>query len=205
MKRANRTHRSHGFSLVEVMVAVVVICVGLLGIAKMQALALSNTNTSRLRSIAAIEAASLASAMHSNRQYWGNVAAFSVNISGNPAAVVSTDGALNGMDPNAAPNPNCIDAAYSATAACNAVNLAKFDLARWWANSVQPLFPNPNVTVACPGAAGNPAPVSCTINISWSEKAVALSAAEATQEAANEAAGTPANFERPSFTLYVEP
>ena len=53
-----------GFSLVEVMVAVIVICVGLLGIAKMQALALSNTTTSRLRALAAIEAAGLASAMN---------------------------------------------------------------------------------------------------------------------------------------------
>ena len=50
--------------------AVVVICVGLLGIAKMQAMALSNTNMSRQRSLAAIEAASIAASMHSNRQYW---------------------------------------------------------------------------------------------------------------------------------------
>lgn len=205
MKKPRLTQRSSGFSLVEVMVAVVVICVGLLGIAKMQALALSNTNTSRLRSIAAIEAASLAAAMHSNRQYWGNVSAFSVNISGTPGAVVSTDGALNGMNPSAPP-ANCITPAYNGgLAACDATNLAAFDLARWWTNSVQPIFPNPTATVACPGAAGNPAPVSCTITISWTEKAVAMSAAEATQEAANQAANAPANFENPSFTLFVEP
>ena len=46
-----------GFSLVEVMVALVVICVGLLGIAKMQALALSNTTTSRLRAPLPVSAA----------------------------------------------------------------------------------------------------------------------------------------------------
>src|SRR5205823_9766606 len=59
--------RSRGFSLVEVMVAVIVICVGLLGIAKLQALSLSNTTTSRLRALAAIQVASVAAAMHSNR------------------------------------------------------------------------------------------------------------------------------------------
>src|SRR5262249_61998101 len=66
--------RAGGFSLVEVMVAVVIICVGLLGIAKMQALALSSTTTSRLRALAAIQAAGLASAMHSNREYWAGAA-----------------------------------------------------------------------------------------------------------------------------------
>ena len=76
------------------MVAVVVICIGLLGIAKMQAMALSNTSMSRQRSLAAIEAASFASAMHSNRAYWGNFAVdFNVSITGNNV-VASTDAAL---------------------------------------------------------------------------------------------------------------
>jgi len=70
MRRANTPSRARGFTLVEVMVAVIVICIGLLGIAKMQALALSNMTASRLRSLAAIEAASLAASMHSNRNYW---------------------------------------------------------------------------------------------------------------------------------------
>ena len=70
MRHMNYRARSAGFSLVEVMVAVVVICVGLLGIAKMQAMSLSTTTTSRQRALAALQAASMASAMHSNRQYW---------------------------------------------------------------------------------------------------------------------------------------
>ena len=83
-------YRTQGFSLIEVMVAVVVICIGLLGIAKMQAMALSNTNMSRQRSLAAIEAASIAASMHSNRQYWAGtiVTPFNVSITGNPAAVL---------------------------------------------------------------------------------------------------------------------
>src|ERR1700730_15922206 len=56
-----------GFTLIEVMVAVIVLSAGLRGVAKMQALALSSTNVANVRSIAAIEAASLAATMHENR------------------------------------------------------------------------------------------------------------------------------------------
>jgi len=54
MTHRQRRAEPFGFSLVEVMVAIVVICVGLLGVAKLQALALSNTTTARLRSLAAL-------------------------------------------------------------------------------------------------------------------------------------------------------
>ncbi len=67
--------RARGFSLIEVLVALLVISIGLLGIAKMQALALANTNGGRLRALAAIEAASLAASMQAERNYWGNLAA----------------------------------------------------------------------------------------------------------------------------------
>src|SRR6201987_2468405 len=83
---------SRGFSLVEVLVAVVVICTGLLGIAKLQALSLSNTSTARLRSLAALEAASLASAMHSNRQYWAGTPPTSIVATPNPAPAPPTIG-----------------------------------------------------------------------------------------------------------------
>ncbi|MGC1459686.1 MAG: prepilin-type N-terminal cleavage/methylation domain-containing protein, partial [Steroidobacteraceae bacterium] len=55
-----RPARQRGFSLIEVMVAVIIIAVGMLGIAKMQALGLSTTESSGVRSLVAIEAASLA-------------------------------------------------------------------------------------------------------------------------------------------------
>ena len=70
MKPLDAPPARNGFTIIEVMVALVVISIGLLGIAKMQALALASTSTSRLRSLAAIQAASLGSAMHANRAYW---------------------------------------------------------------------------------------------------------------------------------------
>src|SRR5580700_12341596 len=90
-----------GFSLIEVMVALIIIAVGMLGIAKMQALALSTTESSGVRSLVAIEAASLAASMHANRDYWvGNPppASFTVNVATtavNTIGVVVSDPTLS--------------------------------------------------------------------------------------------------------------
>ena len=123
MGPAYASARARGFSLVEVMVAVIVICVGLLGIAKMQALSLSNSTTSRQRSLAAIEAAGLASAMHSNRQYWVTAAPANLVVTVTTAGIVATDPALTAAL-----------AATSSTAClaaqCGAAALAAFDLIR---------------------------------------------------------------------------
>jgi type IV pilus assembly protein PilV len=194
--------RHRGFSLLEVMVAVVVICIGLLGIAKMQALSLSNMSMSRQRSLAAMEAASFASAMHSNRQYWTSFAVnFSVSINGTPGTVVSTDAVLQAQTAADLGALNACVGSGNGLPVCTAPNLAANDLARWWVNSVSVQLPNPTATVSCPASpVGNPAPVACTVQISWTEKAVAVNATEATQEAA----GASTN-ERPVFTLYVEP
>jgi type IV pilus assembly protein PilV len=191
------------------MVAVIVICVGLLGIAKMQALSLSNSTTSRMRSLAAIEAASLASAMHSNRQYWANTAPTTVTV--NPGAIASSDAALAtaaNTDLATAPSPSmaCVGAA-GAVAQCAALPLAAFDLARW-STSLSLLLPPPPAptsmaTISCPPIAGSP--TSCTIQISWGEKAVAVNQQQAQQEAAAQAALTPGQFETPTYLLYVEP
>src|ERR1700727_3977341 len=61
--------RARGFSLMEVIVALVVSPVGLLGLAKMEALAMSSTGVASSRSLAAIEASSLAAATHPTPGY----------------------------------------------------------------------------------------------------------------------------------------
>jgi len=195
MKRAAAGAHSHGFSLVEVMVAVIVICVGMLGIAKMEALSVSTTTTARLRSLAAIEAASLASAMHSNRQYWANTA-LPFDLTLNAGVITSkSDAALATQamtDVATVPDNVCFGAA------CAPLPLAAFDLARWSTN-LTGLLPNPTANINCPASPGGvAAPPSCTITISWSEKAVAINQQETTA-AANAA------FQVPTYTLYVEP
>jgi len=219
----SRTHTGvRGFSLVEVMVAVVVICVGLLGIAKMQALALSNSNTSRLRSLAAIEAAGLAAAMHSNREYWagstGTVPPATINVNAltNPQ-IQSSDPVLQadaGVDLAQALNNNpsliinpCVGSNNGNSTCGPAVipgtpglPLAAFDLARWTA-SLNALLPNPQSTITCGAVPGINSPVSCTIQITWNERAVSMTQQEAQQEALN----GPSQIEKPVYFLYVEP
>jgi len=212
MRREHAGIRVRGFSLVEVMVAVIVICVGLLGIAKMQALALSNTTTSRLRALAAIEAAGLASAMHSNRQYWaGNAPPATITVNGavNPPQITSTDAALQAAaNTDVAQGPvtdnitlPCVGTANGVSTCSNAANLAAFDLARW-TTSLGSLLPNPQSTITCSFIPGGNAPPSCTIQIAWSERAAAMTQQEAQQEANNPGA---AQIEHPTYLLYVEP
>jgi type IV pilus assembly protein PilV len=216
LRSSGLCRRTQGFSLVEVLVALIVICIGLLGIAKMQALALSNMTTSRLRALAAFEAASLAGAMHSNRNYWATTpAGFTVTV--NPVAtpaVASSDAALSVLasndylgGPNAANGAvgqNACVGTVAGAAACATSNnlqaLAAYDLARWTA-SLTGLLPNPTASISCPNVAGGTIPTSCTIQISWTEKAVSMNQ----QEAAQQAAGNVGQFETPTYLLYVEP
>lgn len=202
--------RARGFSLIEVMVSVIVICVGLLGIAKMQALSLSSVSGSRLRALAAIQASSIASSMHSNRQYWFTTAPNTVTVVG--TTVSSSDAAL--QTAAAAANAGTVCSSPTATSgsgpACDAPHLAAFDLVRWTA-ALNALLPNPNpnpiATISCPPAAG--APVNCKITISWNEKAVAINAQQNGTAAACTALTTGATpgdcFQVPTYVLYVEP
>jgi len=211
MQLITRTVRTgeRGFSLIEVMVALIVICVGLLGVAKLQALALSNMTTSRLRALAAFEAAGLAAAMHSNQSYWASQPGNFAPIVFSPLATpkfTSADANLS----NQASNDYLAGMATGGSTACvgtlgggplcgNSTNLAAYDLARWGYSLTQ-LLPNPTATINCPVAPAN-TPVSCSIEITWTEKAVAMTAQEATQQAA----GNNGLFEIPTYWLYVQP
>ncbi|HSY46733.1 MAG TPA: prepilin-type N-terminal cleavage/methylation domain-containing protein [Steroidobacteraceae bacterium] len=203
MRRANTPSRARGFTLVEVMVAVIVICIGLLGIAKMQALALSNMTASRLRSLAAIEAASLAASMHSNRNYWANNPPLTtvLNPAGAPV-VTSTDGALQAQAITDMVTPNACVGSSGGGAQCTAVQLAGYDVASWLTD-VEGLLPNSKTTISCPAIAGNAAPPACTIQITWNEVAVAMTSQEAAQQATGNNVGQA--FDTPTYTLYVEP
>ena len=202
MSRLQGNTRPGGFSLIEVMVALVVICVGLLGIAKMQALALSNTTTSRLRALAAFEAASLASAMHSNRQYWAITPPVAITL--NAAAIGSSDGALAAQATADLANLIACVGDSSGVAKCTAPSLAAYDLANW-TNDLNALLPNPTASIACPPVAGGNVPTSCTIQICWIEQAVAVNQQETGIPPPPCTAPAGSNFELPSYTLYVEP
>lgn len=184
-----------GFSLVEVLVALVVLGVGLLGIAKLEGAAFSNTATAARRSIAALEADSLAASMHVNRGYWsgGDAVGSVITVAGTTVTVAT--GAPNLMAA-VGTAPTC-----TTTTACSVANLAAYDLAQW-AAALQPILPSYAATITC----STGTPVSCTLNIEWSENAVAVNSTEASAAAsAPSAASAAEGFQNPSYTLYVQP
>ncbi len=191
MRRCERV-RSAGFTIIEVMVALVVISVGLLGIAKMQALALSSTSTSRLRSLAAIEGASLASAMHANRAYWAAATLTQpIKVSGD-TATTSDANLTAALATVAAATHDYCQPGYGAP--CDPATMAATDLQEW-ASELNKLLPDPEATIACPPTS---TPLSCTIQIRWSENAVSSN-----KQA--DVTATTAEFRVPTYTLYVEP
>ncbi|HEX3842894.1 MAG TPA: type IV pilus modification protein PilV [Steroidobacteraceae bacterium] len=183
MSRPNSMSRFLGFSLVEVMVALIIICVGLLGIAKLQALMLSNTGASRLRNLAALEASSIAATMHADRDYWSVTPAATTTVDDTAASkgITSTDSTLQ-------TTPDCASGASDAP--CTSAKLAAYDLQNWL-NDMYGILQGSTSSIAC---LTNVGVVSCTITINWQEKTVTSN----TQEAAN-------TFQAQSYQLVVDP
>jgi type IV pilus assembly protein PilV len=178
--------QERGFTLLEVMVSVVITAIGLLGIAKIHALAYSSTATAGARSIVALQAAGLASSMHANRTYWAQGTA--------PVPIIITgtainDGTLNGAATSAG---YCVFGVGPTP--CTPDLMAAFDLHTYAAQLNGALGnSNPVTTITCPVAI----PVNCTIQVTWNEKAVSINQ----QGLASTGAATFA----PTYTLYVEP
>jgi type IV pilus assembly protein PilV len=186
--RASIQHRSRarGFTLIEVMVALMITSIGLLGIAKIQALSYASTGSASLRSIVALQAAGLAASMHANRNYWAaGLEPVTLIISGttfNPA--INASAATAGF---------CVSG--SGNTPCSETQLAAFDLYNY-ATSLNSMLNNssPITTITCPAPAN---PVSCSIQVTWNEHAVSLDKQSATTT-------TDTTF-LPTYTLYVEP
>jgi len=184
VKPTATARRTRGFTLIEVLVAVIVIAIGLLGIAKIQAVALSSTGVASMRSLAALEASSLAASMHADRAYWGSGAiAAPITVTGltisNAALVTAGQCEFGGAD-----------------LPCTPTKLAAYDLNKW-AAAVNAVLPNAVSTITCSTVVN--APIDCTIQISWGENSVAINA-----QGASAAAGTAA-FNTPTYVLNVEP
>lgn len=184
MSRRHPTSLMPGFSLVEVMVALIIICVGLLGIAKLQALMLSNTGASRTRALAALEASSIAATMHADRNYWAGgtppVKTTVTDIVGSEG-ITSTDAVLQ-------TTPDC--SLGGADAPCSWAKIAAYDLQNWMSDMFTTL-PGSTSIIAC---ASNLGAVNCTITISWQEKTAVANS----QESLN-------TFQSQTYELVVDP
>jgi type IV pilus assembly protein PilV len=182
-----RGFRHRGFSLIEVLVALVIIGVGMLGIAKIQALSYASTGTAAQRSIAAILASSMSSAMRANRAYWA------VQAANAQQTITITNGAFTPAptDPVLSSTPSCLGTS------CVPQALAAYDLHQWaTALTSVGALPFSTATINCypPAPTLINYPVSCTITITWTERNIGIN---------SQAAVTA--MQAPDYTLYVEP
>lgn len=140
---AQRCHAC-GFTLVEVLVALVITAIGLLALAAMQLTTLRNNSGSYLRSQAAVAAADLVDRMRVN-----------------PNAANS--GAYKHGTPNTPPaaGPNCEGST------CSPTGMAQYDLDRWWGSASKAL-PTMGASITC-----NPDPCIFssihTITVMWDD------------------------------------
>lgn len=168
--------RAKGFTLIEVLVAIVVTAAGLLGLAKMQALAISSTKIAGSQSLIALQVGSLASAMSANSAYWASGSApssFTVSqttISNSTLATVVADGCAT---------------------KCTSTNLAAMDV-QAWAGDMNNQFPTYSAKIDCTTTK----PINCTIFVTWSETTIAVNKATATGSA---------QTETKSFGIHVNP
>jgi type IV pilus assembly protein PilV len=190
-----RRGRSLGFSLVEVLVALIVLSVGLLGIAKMQALALASTSVASMRSLAAVEADSIADAMHVNRGFWANSNASGLNIS-----IVGSTVTVTQAGPTTPPVLPFVDCSINGP--CSGPAVAGYDLQQW-ANALSQLLPGDQATISCNATD----PIDCLVTIQWSEQAIGMNNAQAqsVSTVTSQNAGTSAAIQNPTYVLYVEP
>ncbi len=162
MRRAMQVSR--GFTLVEVMVALVVITVGLLGMAALQAAVLGRTTNARVQSLAALESQSLVAVMRANPAYWQTTPpAGTLTVTGSSSGGSVAGGTLSTQ------SGNC------GTAQCTPVQMAAYDLKAWGAQLYQ-VLPGATATIHCDSAA----PPVCTVALTWTQKkAAALNAGTA--------------------------
>ena len=199
--RASARARAGGFTLLEVMVAVVVTAIGLLGIAKIQALAYASTTTASVRSLVALQASGLAASMHADRAYWSQALAPTlITITG----ANITDNGPNTLGGTATTTNFCYSGVVAAGVGCSTTQMAAFDL-HTWANALNApgmLFNlNPVTTIACPAA---PQPITCTITVTWNEKAVSVNSQGVANTVVANGSAQNGTFQ-PTYVLYVEP
>jgi type IV pilus assembly protein PilV len=188
LRRAATRSRARGFTLLEVMVALVITSIGLLGIAKMQTLAYASTGSAGLRSLVALQAAGLAASMHANRNYWANGLAAPITIT----VTTISDATLSAPANCAAP-----------AVFCSATTMAAFDLqtyaqalnSAWMLGNLNPL-----TTITCPAGVN---PISCTIQVTWNEHSVSINN-QSVAGTVQTTSTTPGTF-APTYTLYVDP
>ncbi len=150
--------RQLGVSLIEVLIAILIIAVGVLGIAKMQALSISSSQVSGGRGLVALQASSLAALFHSNRGYWQT---FSPGL---PPCSNTAGCTLTGSSTT---QFGAVPASCTVATPCLSSSIAALEINNWMAN-INKQVPSYSANISC--ANGTTLPTNCTIAISWLEK-----------------------------------
>lgn len=137
-----------GFTLIEVAVALIVLSVGLLGIAGMQASGMKNTLKSHQRAVAMLQAQDIADRIRANLA--------GMRTKEYTKAIVSP-----------APSPDCVTSSNT----CTAAELAATDLYNWDAANAA-LLPSGAGSIACTDIDASTTATyeegtSCTITVRW--------------------------------------
>jgi len=142
--------KNSGLTMIEVLISIVILSVGLLGIAALQVMGMVNTNSANLRSQATFLAAEYGDIVR------GNLKKTDKEANNNTFGTATDDGAeFTSAAPGAA-TPGC-----STTAGCSATQMAQ--TARFfWATNVPALLPD---GVATSNRIGN----NYTVTITWTD------------------------------------
>lgn len=151
--------RARGFTLVEVLVAIVVVAVGLLGIAKLQAVGLSGSKHGRMRAMAALQADSMAASMGGLPGFWGVASLAHYRLS-------------NGKVFDGTSSVELVPATDCSSASCTEPDMALFELRRW-SDRLNTYFPGYAAAVRCDTGS----PRQCTVGVTWVEGVVVAAAA----------------------------
>lgn len=149
MKQLNdRFHDQKGSSLLEVMVTLMILSVGLMGLAMLQLKGMQFNTNAYFRSQASLSAGDIIERMRIN-----------------PGASNEYAAAW----PTSAPSPAC-----NTTTKCSSSELAAHDLWVWSQALTNPATGLPGATALIAAASSNPAVGKFTITISWSEQGSAI-------------------------------
>ncbi|WP_298011846.1 hypothetical protein [uncultured Aquabacterium sp.] len=178
--------RQAGYALLEAAVALLVLGLGLLGVAKTQALVLKSTYSSGQRSLVSLSAASLAAAMEGNPAYWrglarGRTTALTVSVT--PA---SDGGVTLSQNDLTTATRDC------SAGTCSTTELAAYDLKAWAANLQSQLgdaLIGASLVLQPPDGAGA---VNAALTIQWRENLPAIH-------------GSTGGTSNQSLTHYVQP
>jgi len=145
-------HHINGFTLIEVLISMVILAVGLLGLAVLQGVALRDNRDAYFYSQASLLAYEMSDRIKANPAYWA----------------IQDDGSLNVI-----PLPNQGSGCSSSGSICTPAELAAFDM-YYWEDSARKILPAPSndqivsvVRDSCTGEFSADISVLC-LTVSWS-------------------------------------